>query len=266
MAIIGSTEDSKTSFLDRQRYSSLTKHDLCDLLDVVNRCLNIRADAELKDLLLHIKNIIPCANIIAVLGRMDPSGRFQDLIKIINASYPVDWATLYMERGYGAVDPILQSHFKQFKTQVWSETYRQATTPHEKEFRGQAKEFGLSQGVSTGVSSPRHNAGSLFSFAGESMGEHSRHAVMLENLVPHLHLALMRVAFSHAAKTAVLSVREREVLEWMKEGKTNWEISHILSISERTVKFHVQNILAKLQASTRGHAIALAMEQRLIGL
>ena len=76
----------------------------------------------------------------------------------------------------------------------------------------------------------------------------------------------MRVAFSHAAKTAVLSVREREVLEWMKEGKTNWEISHILSISERTVKFHVQNILVKLQASTRGHAIALAMEQRLIGL
>lgn len=266
MAMRSFTEDSNISFLERGTYSSLAKHDLCNLLEIVNQCLQISADTELKDLLLRIRNIIPCTNIIAVLGRMDPSGRFQDLMKIINASYPDEWATLYMERGYGAVDPILQSHFKQYKTQVWSETYRQATTPLQKEFRGEAKSFGLAQGVTTGVSSPRHNAGSLFSFAGESMGEHGDHAVMLENLVPHLHLALMRVAFSHSAKTTVLSVREREVLKWMKEGKTNWEISHILSISERTVKFHVQNILSKLQASTRGHAIALAMEQGLIEL
>jgi hypothetical protein len=106
MASTGSTEDSKTRLFDRQQYSSLTKHDLCDLLEIVNRCLNIKAHTELKGLLLHIKNIIPCANIIAVLGGMDPSGRFQDLIKIINASYPVDWATPFMECGYGAVDPM----------------------------------------------------------------------------------------------------------------------------------------------------------------
>jgi len=266
MAIRSFTEDSNISLTERGPYSSLTKHDLCSLLEIVNQCLKISADSELKDLLLRIRNVIPSINIIAVLGRMDPTGRFQELIKIINASYPDEWATLYMERGYGAVDPILQSHFKQYKTQVWSETYRRATTLHEKEFRGQAKEFGLSEGVTSGVPSRRHNLGSLFSFAGQSMGEHDRHAAMLENLVPHLHLALMRVAFSNSAKSAVLSVREREVLKWMKEGKTNWEISHILSISERTVKFHVQNILAKLQASTRGHAIALAMEQRLIEL
>jgi DNA-binding CsgD family transcriptional regulator len=266
MAISGIKEDSRATSSECGTYSSLTKHDLCDLLEIVNRCLTIRADVELKDLLLRVRNIVPCANIIAVLGRMDPSDCFQDLFKIINASYPVGWTTRYMERGYGAVDPILQSHFKEFKTQVWSETYRQATTSHEKEFRGEAGAFGLSEGITTGISSPRHNAGSLFSFSGESMGEHSRHAIILENLTPHLHLALMRVAFSHSTKTTILSVREREVLKWMKEGKTNWEISHILSISERTVKFHVQNILAKLQASTRGHAIALAMEQQLIGL
>ncbi|WP_447973005.1 LuxR family transcriptional regulator [Nitrospira sp. Kam-Ns4a] len=41
----------------------------------------------------------------------------------------------------------------------------------------------------------------------------------------------------------VLTKREREVLEWMKEGKTNWEIGRILGISERTVRFHVGNIL-----------------------
>lgn len=66
------------------------------------------------------------------------------------------------------------------------------------------------------------------------------------------------------ASAAVLSTREREVLQWVKEGKTNWEISRILSISERTVKFHVQNTLAKLDASNRGHAVVLALTSGLI--
>ena len=45
-------------------------------LETVNQCLRISVDSELKDLLLRIRNIIPCVNIIAVLGRMDPTGRF----------------------------------------------------------------------------------------------------------------------------------------------------------------------------------------------
>ena len=62
----------------------------------------------------------------------------------------------------------------------------------------------------------------------------------------------------------MISVREREVLNWIKEGKTSWEISKILRISERTVNFHVHNILSKLQATSRGHALAIAMGQKII--
>lgn len=45
----------------------------------------------------------------------------------------------------------------------------------------------------------------------------------------------------------------------MAAGKTNWEISHILKISERTVKFHLQNIMGKLHATTRSQAVAYAL-------
>ncbi len=61
-----------------------------------------------------------------------------------------------------------------------------------------------------------------------------------------------------------LSIREREVLCWVREGKTNWAIAQILGISERTVKFHVQNTLAKLDASSRGHAVVVALARGLI--
>jgi DNA-binding CsgD family transcriptional regulator len=57
-----------------------------------------------------------------------------------------------------------------------------------------------------------------------------------------------------------LSRREREVLTWLRHGKSNWEISRILAISERTVKFHVASIMRKLNAVTRTQAVALAME------
>lgn len=63
-----------------------------------------------------------------------------------------------------------------------------------------------------------------------------------------------------------LTRREREVLGWLGRGRTNREIARELDISERTVKFHVSAILAKLGASNRTEAVRLAVEQGLIEL
>lgn len=66
--------------------------------------------------------------------------------------------------------------------------------------------------------------------------------------------------------TAPLSTREQEVLMWSKQGKSSWEIAEILSISERTVNFHVKNIMQKLSAVSRTQAVALAIERGLINI
>lgn len=87
----------------------------------------------------------------------------------------------------------------------------------------------------------------------------------LENTPAPTALLSVSNEFNPATLQAVsLTAREREVLHWLKEGKTNWEISIILKMSERTAKFHVTNILGKLGASTRSHAVALAYSQNLI--
>lgn len=72
------------------------------------------------------------------------------------------------------------------------------------------------------------------------------------------------IASAPPAGFAPLTDRECTVLDWLKEGKTNWEIAAILGISERTVKFHVANIRTKLSASSRSHAVALAYSNNLI--
>ncbi|MDW4574414.1 response regulator transcription factor [Microbacterium sp. M3] len=55
-----------------------------------------------------------------------------------------------------------------------------------------------------------------------------------------------------------LTEREREVLDGMRAGRSNLEIAEGLGISVATVKTHVSNVLAKLGARSRSHAVALA--------
>ena len=63
---------------------------------------------------------------------------------------------------------------------------------------------------------------------------------------------------------AKLTERENEVLLWVTEGKTSWEIGRILSISERTVKFHLSNIYRKLGVTSRAQAIVHAIKCNLL--
>jgi DNA-binding NarL/FixJ family response regulator len=63
-----------------------------------------------------------------------------------------------------------------------------------------------------------------------------------------------------------LTPREAEVLQLLAQGKPNKEIAAELFISERTVKFHISAILAKLGATNRTEAVTIALQQGLVKL
>jgi len=63
-----------------------------------------------------------------------------------------------------------------------------------------------------------------------------------------------------------LSSREIEVLQLIAAGNSNKQIAHLLSIAEATVKSRVTNILAKLGASDRAHAVTIALRRGMIEL
>jgi DNA-binding NarL/FixJ family response regulator len=60
------------------------------------------------------------------------------------------------------------------------------------------------------------------------------------------------------------TAREIEVLQLISEGLVNREIGHRLFLSEETVKSHVRHLLAKLQARSRAHAVAVGFRRGLI--
>jgi PAS domain S-box-containing protein len=98
------------------------------------------------------------------------------------------------------------------------------------------------------------------------------------NISPGRHLSILVPAYMRdealhdeetepaTASPAPISGREREVLELVAEGKTSAEIAAALHLSPETVRTHLGNARTKLGARNRPHAVALALEQGLIGL
>jgi DNA-binding NarL/FixJ family response regulator len=69
----------------------------------------------------------------------------------------------------------------------------------------------------------------------------------------------------HATDEA-LSLRETQVLRLVAGGNANKEIAAKLSITEETVKGHIKNILAKLRANDRTHAVTIGLKRGIIDL
>jgi len=67
-----------------------------------------------------------------------------------------------------------------------------------------------------------------------------------------------------APRHTSLSQRELGVLRLITAGMSNKQIARSLSITERTVKFHVTSILKKLDADNRARAVAIALERALL--
>lgn len=95
-----------------------------------------------------------------------------------------------------------------------------------------------------------------------------QHPLLLSFVAFYLHSTFTLHAVDHQVKDDFFGInltnKERDVLRWVVEGKTSWEIGRILYTSERTVKFHLKNVYAKLNVSNRAQAVAVVNRLRLI--
>ncbi len=85
----------------------------------------------------------------------------------------------------------------------------------------------------------------------------------------YIFQAVQRILFEHPhaqQKNKKLSKREKECLFWVSEGKTSWEISHILGIKERTVNYHLAQLAQKLGTCNRYQALARVLFMDLMTL
>jgi DNA-binding CsgD family transcriptional regulator len=86
----------------------------------------------------------------------------------------------------------------------------------------------------------------------------------LRILANYFHGHVLRINGYDSERELLVSARELDCLKWTAAGKTAWEASVILGISERTVRFHLNMAREKLNCSTTTQAVAKAVANQLI--
>lgn len=253
----GLTHDLKLS----KKYFS--KNDALSLLAVLEASSSCKEKEDFRVLLNYFGGLFGAEFSLCFLATLTENDVFTSF-EALNASFPADWLEQYISKGYYLIDPVAVEHFRSYEVQYWKRTYRKYSPPTALLLH--ANRFGLKKGCSCGTrDSNGERPASLFYFSGASIEERPRTELMLRYSVPFLHAGIKRVLKVPPRSTqTILTLREKGILRCIKDGKTDTAISSCLKISEHTVKYHVKNILFKLDVSSRYHAVAIALQKNLI--
>ncbi|MCX5717589.1 MAG: autoinducer binding domain-containing protein [Nitrospirae bacterium] len=242
----------------------LSKRDAITLLELIHTSLFCSNEEDFKGLVVRLNEVIPYDFAISGLAKTDSYGNVASY-KIINVNYPAEWLDVYTSKNLYDVDSLIKENFTNFRLQRWKDTFKKCLTP--KKFLSHAEDFGLRDGFTHGQKNPAGNRGSIFTVSGNSIEFNNRTEMILELVVPHFHQVITRITEQQSRNDiSPLSKREIEVLTWLRQGKSSWDISMILRISERTVNFHINNIKRKLDVVNRLQAVSVAVQYRLIDI
>ncbi len=209
-----------------------------------------------------LQDLLPHGMMICGLAEIHPQSIL--IQKVITHDWPLAYFDALKKPEGGFYSPIMARWNEDQAPQLYEPEGDRGIT--HKLWLDTFHDFGLRNIAAHGVHDVAGSVTSYFNFSSIPLRLSARTAGLLELLTPHMHLALTRAlsdvrpfAGGHHAPPICLTVRERDVLHWMVEGKTNWEIAHISSRSEHTVKHQVERLLVKLGSSNRAQAVAKAL-------
>lgn len=262
---MGHTTDKRP--FPKQLFEQLSQTECAAFIEALHYTIEANTTSEVKDALLQFQNLFPFTRVIGGLARLTSKGDFDGFTNVINVSYPEEWIRLYWQNGYFEVDPVFQTALQKPGTQHWGTIYQATNSPKQQEFIAAAKEFGLGDGITTGSADQACRVATFCSFASSDRVDAARYIPLVEYYGYYVHLALLRTAPAKAQSmdrcVKQLTLRELTILNWVKNGKTNWEIAQIMGVTERTIRFHVESIFSKLDVTSRSQAVATAIEHGL---
>jgi DNA-binding CsgD family transcriptional regulator len=175
----------------------------------------------------------------------------------VTVTYKEDWVKHYNDKLYYEVDPVLKIINKTILPIDWQSF--DISNPKIRKFFAEAKDAGVGR---NGISIPvRGRAGDLSVFSLTFDGNErdwlqfkKQFMRDFQVLSVHFHQSVLN-SNKITPPEFNLSDRELEVLYWAGCGKTGEEISLILKLTKRGIRFHVSNLMFKLNASNISHAV-----------
>lgn len=191
----------------------------------------------------------------------------------LNTNLPDTWMDEYLDQGYVEVDPFVARLGTAPGTAiVESATLKREDTVNQKEWtlNHALKDAGVGSMFCSNFSQPGQN-GKLITLSFEQdIAAAFDNAPIEVTLFSALLAAVLGPSDAPSNKQFIrnykLTTRQREVLSCLAEGMMNARIAEKLGITEASVAFHLANARRALGASTREHALALALKHGLISL
>lgn len=185
-------------------------------------------------------------------------------------TFPMEWITHYASHDYIESDPILHHATGNLMPFDWTGVMAQPTiTSKQHRLMSEAHDCGLRFGTGIPVHAPRGGFAMLSCATSSSRGHfedaYRAHWSDLHLITLYYHSAVEEKLLSaETAPCTHLTDREREALLWTAQGKTSWETSEIMRISQETVNFHLKNVMRKIGVYSKHHAVVKAIMLGLI--
>ena len=243
-------------------------HEHAAFIIIIESALRIETKAQfLEWTQAELQALFPHESLICGVGQINKDGI--QIRHLLSRNFPIEYVRELARPDGDVSSPIMAKWCRERKPQLFeSDRVKLETIPA---WIALFNQHHLQNVAAHGLRDQSSNAASYFSFSRIPGKLTPHHAHLLELLVPPMHGALIRVLANNpsvrqktAATAPIISVREQEVLLWLREGKTNWEIAQILKLSEMTVKNHVHNILVKLRVNNRTQAVTKAISTKMI--
>lgn len=175
-------------------------------------------------------------------------------------NYPSDWNADYEKRKLAGIDPVVAHCFQSTMPILWTEELFNNTQCLWDELEQQGLQHGWSQAIhdeDSGLCSILSLARSHCPISAWELYENLGFSVFIGH---HLHKLVTQTLPKKPDMVAnpQLSLREIDVLKLAADGKTAYESARILSLSPRTVNFHVQETIRKFGVSNKISAIIAA--------
>jgi LuxR family quorum-sensing system transcriptional regulator CciR len=200
------------------------------------------------------------------VSRYQASGDPASLVKL--STLPDVWVTHYVRSDYSEIDPVIHRARHSARPFLWRDVWSGDLLRKQRGLRDESAMVGLRHGVTVPLFGPGGQA-ALLSVSGDiAEAEGPQAARMLGAMGVQFQLVYQELADEDedepVPEFVPLTPREREVLLWAARGKSNWDISQILSVSESAVNFHITNAMRKLDATGRVMAVLKAIRHGLI--
>lgn len=193
---------------------------------------------------------------VALCSHVDPLNIPDDAVAILDI--PQVWLDHFSAEKYQRIDPLYVESSRRLTPFFWDEpdVVRRRSTL-QKRVLDEASEVELESGITIPIHHPAALPASCTLVPGDG-GADPANYVLAQFLAIHAHERAWQILNKPEA-SARLSRRERECLTLAARGKSDWTISEILGISERTAHHAMERAKARLGVATRVQAIVRAI-------